>query len=155
MTKKERTIIDDTIDLLDKYKITVAEMQNLKIAIEENQDEEYMGCSAIKYSENNGKTNKFNSNVENEVISRESDERIKKLKRELKNKQMILQKIGNALETLTDREYDIINLKYFKKLKTWEKVGEKLELTGEYCRDLNTKIVNKLSKVIFIDKYIQ
>lgn len=155
MTKKERTIIDDTIDLLDKYKITVAEMQNLKIAIEENQDEEYMGCSAIKYSESNGKTNKFNSSVENEVISRESDERIKKLKRELKNKQMILQKIGNALETLTDREYDIINLKYFKKLKTWEKVGEKLELTGEYCRDLNTKIVNKLSKVIFIDKYIQ
>lgn len=147
----DKDYFKETERMLYKYKTLVAEVENLKIAITELEND-YKGCSAITYEEKTAPTNKFNSIVENEVINKERA--LSKYKEELEAKELLKLKIENALEPLEERERQIVNLKYFKRVKTWNNVGEIVNLTGEYCRDLNKKIVTNISKVLFVEKYI-
>ncbi len=136
---------------LYNYKTLIAEVENLKIAIAE-EEKEYKGCSAMTYEEKTAPTNKFNSTVENEVMTKEKQ--LNRLNEELKIKQLSIQRIENALEPLVDREKEIVELKYFKKLKTWEMVGERVNLSGDYCRNLGKDIIERVSKILFIEKCI-
>lgn len=142
---------NETERMLYKYKTLAAEVENLKIAITELEND-YKGCSAIAYEEKSAPTNKFNSIVENEVISKEKA--LNKYKEELEAKELLKLKIENALAPLTDREKEIVELKYFKRLKTWELVAMNVELSGDYCRNLCKDIINKVSKILFVEKYI-
>lgn len=136
---------------LYNYKTLIAEVENLKIAISE-EEKEYKGCSAITYEEKTAPTNKFNSTVENEVITK--DKQLSRLNEELEIKQLSIKRIENALDPLVDREKEIVELKYFKKLKTWEMVGERVNLSGDYCRNLGKDIIRRVSKILFIEKCI-
>ncbi|WP_346930265.1 siderophore-interacting protein [Clostridium sp.] len=136
---------------LYNYKTLIAEVENLKIAIAEEK-KEYKGCSAITYEEKTAPTNKFNSTVENEVITK--DKQLSRLNEELEIKQLSIQRIENALEPIVGREKEIVELKYFKKLKTWEMVGERVNLSGDYCRNLGKDIIERVSKILFIEKCI-
>jgi len=136
---------------LYNYKTLIAEVENLKIAISE-EEKEYKGCSAITYEEKTAPTNKFNSTVENEVITK--DKQLSRLNEQLETKQLSIQRIENALEPLPDREKEIVELKYFKKFKTWEMVGERVNLSGDYCRNLGKDIIRRVSKILFIEKCI-
>lgn len=147
----EKELFRKTEELLFRYRTLVSEVDNLKISIETIK-EEYQGCSAISYEEKSGSTNKFSSCVENELIAREKE--IEKLSKELKKKERLVQKIDNAIKPLPEREREIVQQKYFEKIKSWNRIGEILDLNGEYCRALNQLIVNKVSKVLFIEKYI-
>jgi len=147
----DKDLYAQTEGLLYRYKTLVAEAENIKISIEQIK-KEYIGCSAIPFEEKSAPTNKFNSSVENEIIMKE--EHIKRLDRELEDKEATISKITNAVESLEERKAEIIKLRYFKKIRTWEKVGEMLDLTGEYCRDLNKVIIKELVPIIFIEKYI-
>ncbi len=97
---------------LYNYKTLIAEVENLKIAIVEEK-KEYKGCSAITYEEKTAPTNKFNSTVENEVITR--DKQLSRLNEELEIKQLSIKRIENALDPLVDREKDIIHRKMYIK----------------------------------------
>lgn len=136
---------------LYNYKTLIAEVENLKIAIAEEK-KEYKGCSAITYEEKTAPTNKFNSTVENEVMTK--DKQLNRLNEELEIKQLSIQRIENALEPIVGREKEIVELKYFKKLKTWEMVGERVNLSGDYCRNLGKDIIERVSKILFIEKCI-
>lgn len=141
-----------TENTLYDYKTLKSEVENLKLCIEEV-EKEFHGCSAITYKESTAPTNKFNSVVENEVIQKEK--KIEKLQNELAFKERLLVKIDNGLRSLKDRDYEIIELKYFRQIKTWEDIGAAMQLSGGHCRDLNKRIVKSLSKIIFIDKYAE
>ncbi|MEF9952215.1 MAG: siderophore-interacting protein [Clostridium sp.] len=145
----DKQLFRKTEGRLYNYKSLKAEVANINIELEEIK-RSYKGCSAIEYSEKAASGNAFNSVVENEVMLREK--RVQELMDELHRKELIVKKIENALNTIKDceREYKIIELKYFKKIKTWELIGECLGLSGDYTRELCNGIVNRLSKIIFI-----
>lgn len=147
----EKELFRKTEDVLRRYKTLVAEVENIKLSIE-SMEREYKGCSSITYEEKAAPTNKFSSIVENEIIIRETQ--IRKLQEELSYKQIEIKKVENALEPLSEREFKIINLRYFKRIKSWNAIGEILGLTGDYCRYLNSHIIERISRIIFIEKYI-
>lgn len=129
---------------LYNYKMMKAEIKNIDLEIEQM---EYIGCSAISYEEKSAPTNKFNSSVENEIVSREK--RIASLEHLKKEKIMIINKIDNALETLDQRDLEIIKLRYFNNINN-RSISMKLDLTEEWICTLKTNAVNKLSGLINI-----
>ena len=133
---------------LENYEFLVSEVKNLIISIEEV-EEDYKGCGAMKYDGGVGSAGKFNSVVENEVINK--DEKIKELRKVLVNKKKMLDRINNALNVLKDRERSIIEFRYIKGMN-WEQTGQKVDLTAGYCRVLGTKIIDKMAKIIYVDK---
>lgn len=147
----DKDYFKETEKMLYRYKTLAAEVENLKIAITELEND-YKGCSAITYEEKTAPTNKFNSTVENEVINKEKA--LRKYKDELETKELLKLKIENAIAPLTDREKEIVELKYFKRLKTWELIAVNVELSGDYCRNLCKDIINEVSKILFVEKYI-
>lgn len=132
--------------ILRDYNYLKAEIKNLDIEIQEIKSE-YVGCGAIGYDEKGGPTNKFSSVIENEIITKEK--RINKLEKIKEGKQRIIDKLENALSTLDEREYSIIQLRYFNK-KSNRRVAEKLNLTEQRASELKNSIINQLSKLIFI-----
>lgn len=140
-----KELLQRTEDTLAGYKALKAEIENLKLYLEEI-EEEYKGCSAAAYEEGSGSSNKFNSVVENEIISKEE------LKHQIEYKERFLRRIDNALSTLKEIDYTIIKLKYIDKLSTWDVVGNNVNLTGDYCRAKAKPILNTLSEIIFVVK---
>lgn len=136
--------------LLYNYKNIQAEIKNIDIDITELENS-YTGCGVINYEEHSQPTNKFNSEVENEVVSREK--RIQHLKTVRYHKQYQINKIDNALNTLTKRENEIVKMRYFDKI-TNRKIAEKLDLTEQYICKINTDIINKLIPLIFLQTNI-
>ena len=132
--------------ILYSYTTLKAEIKNIELEIETIIND-YRGAGAISYEEKTGPTYKVTSAVENEIVTKEKKiERLKKIKR---LKEIDVQKIENALETLTQREKDIIRCRYFEK-KSWNKVGEKLDLTGDYCMGLSKGILKEIEKIIIV-----
>lgn len=148
----------ETIEHTDKYRKTdgilynyrsiKAEIKNLELDIEELKAD-YEGCGAINYSEKSSPTYAFNSSVENEVVLKEK--RIKRLTREKESKERLIQKVDNALETLEEKESQIIKLRYFQH-KGWGYIGSVLNLEENYCRNFKRDIIKHLSKLIFISE---
>lgn len=131
-----------TEELLYSYKTLVAEVKNLDIEISEL---EYIGCSGISYEERTQSTNKFNSSVENETISRV--EEINRLKDMKFKKENIVNKINNALESLDERSREIIKLKYFERVNNY-KIAKKLDITEIWLCTLKNEAISKVSNLI-------
>lgn len=134
--------------ILYNYNKTKSEIKNIDLDLNLLKSD-IDGVGAIVYEERTGSTNKFNSSVENEVISREL--RIKKLEKAKLIKITEIQKIDNALSNLTIREYRIIKMKYFEKEKN-RYIATKLDLTEEYISELKAGIISNVTNIIFLNK---
>lgn len=143
-------LLKKTENILFDYKTIRSEIKNLKIYIEET-NKSYEGCKGISYQEGVGKSNKFNSVVENEILKKEK--KIEKWMSEIQDKEMMLAKIENALESLNEREHKIIELRYFRQVKKWDTIAESMDLSSSYCRNLNRSTLEKLGKIIFVGEY--
>lgn len=132
-----------TEKLLYNYKTLIAEVKNIDIEISEL---EYIGSSAISYSEKTQSTNKFNSVVENEVINR--DARITKLKELKFHKENDIKRVENALESLDERSREIVKLKYFEKINN-RRIAERLDITEVWLCEKKNEAINKISNIIF------
>lgn len=132
--------------MLYNYKKMQAEIKNIDIEINELRND-VIGCSANSFSEKTGPTYAFNSNVENEVISNEhSIESLEKKKHKLK---VQVEKIDNALEILTEDEMELVELRYFNRLR-FKAISQKININESYCIQLKSKIINKIINIIFI-----
>lgn len=124
------------------------EVKNLQLDIEELENN-YRGCGSIIYSEKTGETNAFNSSVENEVEHRNKELKfLMKLKR---SKEIQVEKVDNALESLSNDEKRVIELKYFgnnKKLG-WLKIAEIMGFCDVTCRALKNAAIKKMVLIIF------
>lgn len=132
--------------MLYNYKSMHAEIKNIDLEIGEL-DYEYNGCSSISYEEKSSPTNKFNSSVENEMINKiYKPEDLEKRKHKLK---VQIEKIDNALETLTEDEMHLVELRYFNKFQ-FKIIAERIDRNEMYCVCLKSKIINKLIPLIFL-----
>lgn len=119
-----------------------AEIKNIELELQELENEG-QGCGAITYEEKSTPTNKFNSSVENEVLR---PDQLTSKRHKLK---VQIEKIDNALETLSDDEMKLIELRYFKKLQ-FKVIAELIDRNEVYCVCLKSKIIKKLIPLIYV-----
>lgn len=132
--------------MLYNYNAMNAEIRNIDLEIEELQNE-YNGPAPISYEEKSTLTNKFNSNVENEVVNKDfKPGQLEKRKHKL---EIQIKKIDNALNILDSRSLEIIKLRYFYKINNRD-IAEKLNLTEEWICKLKNDIINRISNLINI-----
>ncbi|MEY8001191.1 sigma factor-like helix-turn-helix DNA-binding protein [Clostridium sp. Mt-5] len=134
--------------ILYNYKNIKAEIKNIDLDMEDLQ-QEYTGCGSITYEEKAAPTNKFNSSVENEIISKEKQ--ISYLQNMRDGKKRLIDKIDNALDALSENERKLIELRYFDKLH-FKEVAIRLNINDTYCMQFKSKVINKLIPMIFIIK---
>ncbi|GAA0735406.1 sigma factor-like helix-turn-helix DNA-binding protein [Clostridium oceanicum] len=134
--------------MLYNYKDLIAKEMNLTLDIRDLKLN-YEGIRAAQYKEHTGNTNKFNSNVENEIISKEK--KIEYLESVKEHIQIKIKKIESAIAALEDRQKKIIELRYFNKL-SWNKISELINLTEVSCRVIRNKSIKKLQLLLFNDK---
>jgi RNA polymerase sigma factor (sigma-70 family) len=135
--------------ILYNFSQTKAEIKNIKLDIEllENEYDDGIG---VNYVEKTGKTNKVNSTVENMIIRKE--DQINKLNYAMKVKDSEIKKVENALETLTDRERSIIEMRYFQK-ESNRNISAKLYITEEYVSSIKSKAIKSLANIFFINSF--
>ena len=94
---------------------------------------------------------KVDNESENDLMSLLSDERPnpEDVYEEFNDRNVKINYINNALNTLNDREKTIINLRKFKeKSITLDELGKKLKISKERVRQIETKALEKLKKAI-------
>lgn len=130
--------------MLYNYKKTKAE---IKILIRELEilENDYRGAGAISYDEKTQATNKFNSTVENEVISKTKE--VYKLENEIRLKEIEIKNIDDALSILNEREIYIIK-EYYINNRLLKVIADEIHVNENYASELKHKIINKLTSMI-------
>lgn len=129
---------------LYNYKSNLAIIENLDLKLAEI-EYDINGPGSINYEEKTGKTNKFNSSVENEVIIRE--QKISELVCEIMKRKNELKMIDNSIDALLPREKQIIYERYFNNISGRD-IAAKLNLTEVHVCRLKKDIINKLIPMI-------
>lgn len=145
--RKTEAILYDYNDLTNKIELLKAEIKEM--------EEEYKGCSAIQYEEKTGSTNKFNSTVENEVMSRE--QKLIYYYKDLNRKQTLKRRLDVAIESLKEEEKQLVELRYTnKRTLSWNQTAMVLKYSVDYCRkDLRSRIIKRVADTIFYNPYKQ
>lgn len=130
--------------LLYNYTSIKIKIENRLIDLDELEND-YRGITAQSYDEHTQSTNAFHSNVENEIIKR--DEKIIKLRNEIKLMQNDILRVDNAMKKLKDYEKALIEMKYFKELNH-EKIADELGFEVESIPVIKSRIINKLIPLI-------
>lgn len=147
---QEDNIFKRTERALYEYKDLPLKIKSIDADIECLEND--ITLKAISYEEKSAPTNAFSSSVENEVIRRDEkmSEHIARLKKDkllYKNRRI---KIELALESLSEQERKLVELRYFSRpKKEWVEIGCKMNTTHTYCNMLRVDIINKISKIIF------
>ena len=126
--------------MLYNYKNTKAEIKILKRDLEILEND-YKGTSAISYDEKTQSTNSFSSTVENEVIKRA--ERIQKLRNKIRLKEIEIENIDDALETLNPDDKLFVVERYFNK-RSNKYVASLLNIAEQTACTYKNRIVNLL-----------
>ncbi|NME64453.1 sigma-70 family RNA polymerase sigma factor [Clostridium cadaveris] len=138
--------------MLYNYKNTLAEIKILKRDLEILEND-YRGTGAISYEEKTGKTNAFSSEVENEVIKRA--EKIQRLKNKIRLKEIEIENIDDAIESLLDDEQLLVKERYFNK-KSNKHVANLFNVAEQTACDYKSKVINKLMPLLISNSdYIQ
>ena len=134
--------------LLYNYKKLKAEIKNIDIEIEDIKNT-YVGVSAIDISKDNlSKTYKTTSIIENEILDKER--RIERLESIKLKKENQVKKVDNALETLTEEDRKLIELRYFERLPNY-KVAMIFDMTEEGCSARKRRIVESIKDILILD----
>lgn len=98
--------------------------------------------------ENTGKTNKFNSEVENVVLELEKiQERLDKNIRKIRMLNEALQKIGYT-------ESRVLELRYIKGWR-WNKICVELNYEYRWCQELKNRGLKQIENILFPDNNAQ
>lgn len=130
--------------LLYNYPKLKVEIQNLKIDIEEMQD--VIGIRGQSDNPAPGSiTYAFTSSVESEAESRieKLPDKIAALERVIRSKERQLKKLDNLLSILTEEEYKLVELRYFKQYKL-NRVSEILDVSLDTVVRKRRETIRKL-----------
>lgn len=130
--------------MLYNYNKTKAEIKNLDIEINYLRSS-FEGISGLNLTEKTGKTYKITSSVENEVVNR--DKKIKELEYIKNIKVNEIDKINNAIGSLTDREKLLVKYRYFDKIGNLA-TAKKLDLTEQRVSELKKDIIENIESII-------
>lgn len=131
--------------LLYNYTSIKIKIENRLIDLDELEND-YRGVTAQSYNEHTQSTNSFHSNVEDEIIKR--DEKIIKLRNDIKIMQNQILRIDNAMKKLKDYERSLIEMKYFKEYDH-TKIADELGFEVESIAKIKSRIINKLIPLIY------
>lgn len=144
-SKNDENLYKKVEGMLYHYTSNKIRIENRKIDLEELEND-YRGIGCIGYEEHTSPTNKFNSNVENEIVKR--DEKIIRLRNEIKMMQNQVLRIDNAMKELKDYEKSVIEMKYFKKMNH-EKIADELGFEVDSITKIKYRVINKLIPLIY------
>jgi RinA family phage transcriptional activator len=123
---------------------TLNQLSDLKIKQLEND----ISINAISYEEKSCPTNKFNSNVENEVIRREEHihNKIEQLKKEKQDRLNLKEIIEQVLNLLTEEERNLLVLRYFsKENNSWTSIAMQLNISIDTCIRIRRNVIKRIS----------
>lgn len=145
MTEKEE--YGEAEKLLESYGELVEEIDWLKSNIEDLEDE-FEGCTSIEITTGSGATNKFNSIVENEIITKE--DKLKTLNIKLYENLRLKKKIDRAVEKLKGVDREVIELRYInKRVLGWKEIAYTVAYSETYCRKkIKQRAIKKMAKYI-------
>ncbi|MCR3758171.1 hypothetical protein KYB31_04055 [Clostridium felsineum] len=136
--------------MLNEYTTIVNEIKNIDLDIEELKSN-FSGCRAISYNEKSSPTYKFNSTVENEVVAKE--EKINRLEKLKRSKEIQVQRIDNAMKILKEDEFNVIKYRFFQEhKKSWTKVSYNMQMCEAWCRKLKDRAIKKMIPLIFVSE---
>lgn len=135
--------------MLYNYKNTKAEINILKRDLEILEND-YKGTSAISYDEKTQSTNSFSSTVENEVIKRA--ERIQQLRNKIRLKEIEIENIDDALETLNPDDKLFVVERYFNK-RSNKYIASLLNIVEQTACTYKNRIVNLLIPLLGDSEY--
>lgn len=135
--------------MLYNYKNTQAEIKILKRDLEILEND-YKGTSAISYDEKTQSTNSFSSTVENEVIKRA--ERIQQLRNKIRLKEIEIENIDDALETLNPDDKLFVVERYFNK-RSNKYIASLLNIVEQTACTYKNRIVNLLIPLLGDSQY--
>lgn len=121
------------------YKSIKLSIENLKAELAEM---DQTSISAIQYKESAGKTNRFNSDVENKILRKEL------LKSRIEHMENKIKQIDKALSILPDIEREIIQYRYIEGRNYYE-FTYKIYKSERQCRRIKNKALNKIVIVFF------
>ncbi|HBF0730300.1 TPA: RNA polymerase subunit sigma [Clostridioides difficile] len=131
---------------LYNYKKIKAEIEKIDIDIQMIKND-YRGCSGVEIKEKTGKTYDIKSIVE--IETEEKEKRIALKEKEKKHKELIIEKIDNAMKILSEEEKKIVQYKYFSNSKTpWEYVGRMTGFSTSRCKQMRVEIINKIKGLL-------
>lgn len=128
--------------ILKQYKMLKSELENTEKIYNQYSKDILKPVDTSK--EYLGKTNSFNSSTENIAIYLlDYSESIEKLK-------LQIDIIHTSLKCLSEREKEIINLKYFEG-KPWREVSNSIELCEKWCKEIKNEAFKKLVRTIPVE----
>lgn len=132
-------------DLLKNYRKNKFKINDIDIEIEEIQ-KTFEGVRGLNISQEKvGPTNKFNSDVENEIINKEK--RIEQLKQTKIKLQTEIKRAENLLNYLEGRNEKVIRFRYIDGLN-WNKISERLEISEPTCRKVKNDSIKELISIL-------
>lgn len=149
MSNDKKEIFKKVEGRLHNYKYLDAKINALALKIDEEQNN-YVGCQAIGYSEKTGVTYNISRSVENEIIAKEK--KILELKREMNQKEIEKKQIENALTALDSDETNFF--KYFYNSRNKNKmtyIAIKLHRDRSYCYTIRENLVYKVMGMLYPD----
>lgn len=139
-----------TEKILYDYKNIDLKIKNIDLYIDRLIND--VNVAGVSYEERTGPTNAFNSSVENEVIRRDEqiNEELNRLKQVKKDLITLKELVTNAIESLDQEDYKLVDLRYFQKnKKTWIEIGMSLGVDKDTCCREKNRIINELTKYIY------
>jgi DNA-directed RNA polymerase specialized sigma subunit len=133
-------------EILKDYKGLKAEIKDIDLQLQEL-DFNTLGPRAMSYDTDKiSPTNAFNSETENMTIKRE--DKIKELKLKQGLAKILVERIDNARTVLTERENQLIELRYIQELDCKE-VWDKLREEEKNYFVIHNKAIEKMDKILF------
>lgn len=134
--------------MLYGYKHIDTQIKNLNICIKKLDEDIY--DESPSYGDKSSPTNKFSSTVENHVISR--SEEIEKLNKKIAKLKYDKELIENALTTLSKKESDFVQYRYFSGDKpTMDCIADKMFIGRCQCAEIRKNTIMKLIKLVMPD----
>ena len=145
-TKNSTDKFKNTEGLLYSYNSLKVKVKNLKIDLE---NIEFDDLQAVQYDQDKlSDTYSFSSSVENNVIAK--DKQIEIINRKIRYYQNTINKIDNVLDSLSDTERKLVELRYLKSEPClWTYIARELAVDLSTCHVFRNKIINKISNMLF------
>lgn len=132
-------------NLLKNYRKNKFRINDIDIEIEKIENS-FEGIRGLNISqEKTGPTNKFNSDVENEIINKER--RIDQLKQNKIKLQTEIKRTENLLNYLEGRNKKVIEMRYIKGLK-WDDISEILEISNPTSIKIKDDSIQELVTIL-------
>lgn len=139
LNRKQYDEINEVESWLYNYKSIKIGIENLKVEYEENKD---ITIGSADPSKETIITNKFNSSVENTIISSELlDNRVKYMENKIR-------KIDKALSSLSKEEYIVINNYYIEGKHIYEFTHE-VNTSESTCKRIKKRALNKIRIALY------